>query len=484
MHAPQTINETISFFREHGARAVDIYPYAPCDPDNDDRVTDTTCSFLLTKSMMPVYVACLLGYSTPLIAKTIESAEIDIRYINRYAEVNGPDSHDLGDDIHMDPVEFAQRLIEGFCFAYKEQGWVERDLMRVLSDNHSCYSLGVMHLGLTGVNCHTLIDHELDSSIKYRPNGPAPQLDFECRAQHLSDVLLNIKQKRHLPYHSGTEFIRQSGAIHPAVLRKSFGWGFWESLINESTNTDNNALEGVLRDFVLSFPGEAEAVLKSLDFSTTDFDADMDILPAVLVILDSYLHQAGIGHVSDDVSFKLGCLTSHLSEDDRLTFGDEPSHIFGMLGSDSLIRHFMDLKDLGENLFAEFMESHMSLSPERISFSHFAAWKILDDFQPCKQVVSDKLMGRYLQHMAQAASTLFPKGHENIINYRQYMVLPVSGMMSKLVSGLGKKIDYSILRSMTEDEKDLLSQWGLSLRELGVKSASTIDNRIGSDLGL
>ena len=486
MNQIETLEEAIAYFQKHGTLAIDSYPYAPCDPNLDTTVWGMDATVGVTRAMLPVYVACLFGYSTPLVAKAMLGAEIDIKKIGRYVDINGVDTYTLDENRKLDPVEFGKQVMQAYAYTHCEQGWFKDDLIKTLDTQHSLFSLGIMNLGVPGVDYAEIIKRERLYAQNYQPNKPnLPHPDFECRTHDLRDVLYNIEHYKHLPNNSPVDFIRQMGALDPFVTRKAYGVGFWESVIYQDSKTDRSKVfENILESLVADFPQEARNILKSLDFHTTDTTPSIDMVSTTFEILEANMQANGLADVIEDISYQIGTITSQINEEVDLDFADHEGRVHGLLGAEFIADRFFAMRDLGPKLYEAVMASHMKVPADQISLSHLQVWSILARFKPEPQVVSPKKTGLYLAHMASGMKSLVPKGHEHIPDYKACINDQIGASISSLIAKLSGKIDYVPLRALDEDDKVVLSQWGLSLKELGVKRAKTIEDRMGSDLGL
>lgn len=486
MNKIDTLESAIAYFQQHGVAAIDNYPYEPCAPDLDATIWGFGATVGVTKSMLPVYVASLLGYSTPLVAKAMLKAEIDIKYIGRYVEVNGIETHVL-DGVHkLDPVEFAKKIFEAYAHTHSEQGWYKDDLIRALETQHSLFSLGIMHLAVEGVDFAEIIKRERKYLQSYQPGNQNPQVpDFECRAHHLRDVLYSIEQIKHLPNSSPLDFIRQVGGLDTFITRKTFASGFWEGVIYQVTSCKkSDVYKLLLQSLITDYPNEASKILKSLDFNTTDMLPEIDSVADTFQAIEILMRVNGLSDVINDISYQIGAITSQVNEEDNLTFQDHEGLILGKLGAEVFANRFKAMRDLGPKLYERVMASHMKIPADDISLSHLTVWSVLARFKPEPQEVSPKKAGLYLAHMASGMKSLLPEGHQHIPYYDNYVHSPVESSIGSLIGKLIRKIDYAPLRGMDEDTKQMLSKWGLGLRELGVKRTKTIEDRMGSDLGL
>lgn len=486
MNKIETLEDAIAYFQKHGFSAIDTYPYEPCDPDTDMTVWGVGACVGVTKAMLPVYVACLFDYSTPLVAKAMLGAEIDIKRIGRYVEVNGLDVHVLDENRQMDPVEFSKRIMEAYSHTHCEQGWYKDDLLKVLDSQHSLFALGVMNLGIPGVDTAEIIKQERSYLQHYKPGNPRYETpDFECRAHHLRDILYNIGQFKHIPNTSNMDFIRQVGALDPFVTRKAFASGFWESVIYQDTKTNGSKVfQNMLESLIADYPAHASQILKGLDFRFTDTTLDIESVATTFEILEENMKANGLGDVVNDISYQIGTITSQIDEEVEISFDDHEGRIHGLLGTELFADRFIAMRDLGSKLYEKVMASHMKTPKDQISLAHLQVWSLLARFKPVDQVVSPKKTGLYLAHMAAGMRSLLPEGHQNIPHYESYVSNTVGTSIGNLIAKLSGKIDYTPLRGVDEDTKVLLSQWGLSIRELGVKRTKTIEDRMGSDLGL
>ncbi|AXH59865.1 hypothetical protein [Pseudomonas amygdali] len=486
MNKIETLESAIAYFQQHGVSAIDSYPYEPCDPFYDTMIWGVGACVGVTKAMLPVYVATLLGYSTPLIAKAMLHAEIDIKQVARYVEVNGMDVHVL-DDIHkLDPVDFAKKIFEAYSHDHSEQGWYKDDMIEALETQHSLFSLGIMHLAVEGVDFAEVIKRERQYLQNYQPGNPNLQApDIECRAHHLRDVLYSIELVKHLPNSSPLDFIRQVGGLDPFITRKTFAAGFWEGVIYQDTNSKkSDVYNRLLKSLITDYPKEAAKILKSLDFNTTDMVPDIDSVAGTFEAIEAQMKANGMADIINDISYQIGTITSQVNENDNLTFQDHEGLILGKLGTEVFADRFMAMRDLGPKLYEQVMASHMKIPADEISLSHLQVWSILARFKPEPQEVSPKKAGLYLAHMAAGMRSLLPEGHLHIRYYDNYVLSPVESSIGSLIAKLARKIDYAPLRGLDEDAKEMLSKWGLSLRDLGVKRTKTIEDRMGSDLGL
>jgi len=482
----EKLEEAIAFFNKHGISGIDSYPYEPKDPDYDSTEWGIECCAGVTRAMLPVYVACLFGYSTPLVAKAMLNAEINITQIAKYVEISGIEPHILDENRKMDAIDFSKQILQAYAYTHCEQGWFKDDLMKVLTNNHSLFSLAVMHLGVPGVDVAEVIKRERAYLKNYQPdNSRFEKPDFECRAHHLRDVLYNIGHDRHLPNNSPADFIRQMGALDPFVTRKSFASGFWESLIYFDTKTkDSEVFQHILEALVADFPVEASRILKSLDFESTDTEPDIESVATTFEILEANMEANGLADVITDISYQIGTITSQINEAVDITFQSPEGLIYGLLGTEVFADRFVAMRDLGPKLYEKVMASHMKIPEDQISLSHLQVWSTLARFNPVPQVVSARKTGLYLAHLVAGMKSLLPEGYQHVPHYNAWVNNAVGGSIGSLISKLSGKIDYAPLRALDEDSKELLSQWGLSLRDLGVKSAKTIEARMGSDLGL
>lgn len=486
MNKIDTLEGTIAYFQQHGVLAIDSYPYEPCDPFYDTIVWGIDACFGVTKAMLPVYVASLLGYSTPLIAKAMLHAEIDIKQVGRYVEINGMEVHVLNDTHKLDPVDFAKKIFEAYAHDHSEQGWYKDDLIRALETQHSLFSLGIMHLAVEGVDFAGVIKRERQYLQSYKPGNQNLQTpDFECRAHHLCDVLYSIEQVKHLPNSSPLDFIRQVGGLDHFITSKTFASGFWEGVIYQDTSSKkSDVYNRLLKSLITDYPKEAAKILKSLDFNTTEMVPDIDSVAGTFEAIEAHMKANGLVDIINDISYQIGTITSQVNEEDNLTFQDHEGLILGKLGTEVFANRFMAMRDLGPKLYEQVMASHMKIPPSDISLSHLQVWSVLARFKPEPQEVSPKKAGLYLAHMAAGMNSLLPEGHQHIPYYDNYVHSPVESSIGSLIAKLTRKIDYAPLRTMDEDTKEMLSKWGLGLRELGVKRTKTIEDRMGSDLGL
>lgn len=486
MNKIDTLESAIAYFQKHGVAAIDSYPYAPCDPYLDTMIWGLGAGVGVTKAMLPVYAASLLGYSTPLIAKAMLHAEIDIKKVGRYVEINGMEVHVLDDNHKLDPVDFAKKIFEAYAHGHSEQGWYKDDLIEALETQHSLFSLGIMHLAVEGVDVAEVIKRERKYLESYQPENPKLQApDFECRAHHLRDVLYSIEQIKHLPNSSPLDFIRQVGGLDPFITRKTFAAGFWEGVIYQDTSMKkSDVYKHLLKSLITDYPQEASKILKSLDFNATDMLPEIDSVADTFLAIEILMRVNGLSDVINDISYQIGTITSQVNEHDNLTFQDPEGLILGKLGTEVFANRFTAMRNLGPKLYEQVMASHMKIPASDISLSHLQVWSILARFKPEPQEVSPKKAGLYLAHMAAGMRSLLPEGHQHIPYYDNYVHSPVESSIGSLIAKLTRKIDYAPLRGMDEDTKEMLSKWGLGLRELGVKRTKTIEDRMGSDLGL
>jgi len=476
------VQKGIDHFLRHKEAGVENYPYKPSDPSKGG-MNGLDLRDYINDSVIPVFAACMLNFSPKIIGEIIKRCDIDISRLNKHIELRtrGAVYTASGAD-DLDSIEFTKRLFRGVAAAHGNDSAFVPTLVKLMSEEMA-FAPGIMDLCIPGLDMHASLDADLDILRTYSEPGFIDS-GFAGSGESLSKMLDFISKREHLPRAAPSQFLRSSGALHPAIMRKSFGQGFWEAMMFRKVGTHDLVYDTILRELITQHPAEAIRILKSLDFDTLKHDTKTSLATWTLGLLDHVLSEAGLSAITEDVSYKLGFLTSSLASDTSLLFGSEDSEVRDMLRSKQLMTYFRELEAMGPALFEAVMESQLKIHPEHISRSHFRMWEFLYSFHPEPQHVSSTILSRYVAHMAQAATTLFPAGHEKLELYAPYISDPVCEEMTWLIEKVDAVVDYSELRNLDESAKALLSKWGLSLRELGVKSSRTIEERMGADLGL
>ena len=480
MQTPRSIDDAIAFFHKEGVKAVRSYPYKPCDPMHDGVAYVQGSGLVVSPSIIPVYAAALLGFSTPLLAEVIERSGMDARKISSYLELNGTDTHQWSPTHSMDPVEFVKRVVEGFAYLIRDEGLLKDQLISAM-EGHSIVGLAVMPLGIPGLDVNASIDAELEA-ITNPPNGSAGY-SMEGRIHYIGDILWNLKKESHFPNGNARDFLEMSGSLRPEVIRKNFGSSFWDDMIGQAKK-EFEIFHELIKSLVEYYPEKATIILKSLDFSSVVDFIDLDYVNYTYSVIEGALERKGLGSTKEDLSYKIGRISGFLRDNEDIHLGSSAPDIDRAFMLSGVEETFNELVDLDTNLYGEVMRSHMGIDPENITTTQFKAWNALKRLRPTEQSIESKVLSEYLAHMAKAAQSLYPSGHENIVDYRESIIDPINDSMSALVAQYRNSIDYSSLKNLDENKKSVLSQWGLGLRELGVKNEKTIEQRIGTDLGL
>ncbi|WP_147480894.1 hypothetical protein [Pseudomonas amygdali] len=472
----------IDRFRQFGSTEARWFDPKPQDPSLDGMNGIGSNSYV-TDSAIPVFAACMLDFDPKEVGDIALRCQIDLERIHEYFELKNPGIIFSASGVeNVDGVEFTKRLFRGMAAAYGRRENFLPSMKKAMS--HSMiFALGIMDLGIEGLDMQATLDADLKFLKSYADSGFI-DLNRDSFGETLSTMFDSISKIEHLPKSSTELFLTRSGALSPTIIRKSFGQGFWESMLYRKHGSHHVVFDTILRDLIEKHPKEASQILKSLDFDTQDQGVDIGLATWTAGFLEHVLVHAGMQSTAEDVSYKIGLLTSALPRDNALSFKSDNAEIGKALRSNHLFVYFHDLKDLGANLFDHVMESQISIEPEHISRSHFKVWGFLHGLEPVSQNVSPEKLSLYLGHMAKAAATLFPAGHENLELYAPFMVDQVADEVNTLIRISGRVIDYVSLRGLSEDAKEILSGWGLSLKDLDVRRSRTIEHRIGSDLGL
>lgn len=456
--------------------------YKPADPARDG-MNGIGQSCYVSNSAVPVFAACMLNLEPHVVGAIARRCELDILKLSEYFDLRSSGvvfyAQRAGD---LDGVEFTKRLARGLVAAYS----TDPDFfpaMKKLMSKRMIFALGFLDLGLDGLDMKAILDDDIEYLRRFSDPG---FIDFKRIGfgESLNGMFDSISKLEHLPSSSPKKFLERSGALHPTIMRKSFGQGFWESIMYRNPDSHHLVFDTILRELIEQHPKQASCILRSLDFDTLDQESDAGLSTWTMDFLEHLLAKAGMQSTTDDVSYKIGFLTSALPRGAGLPFGSEASEVEKKLGNSHFATYFKELEDLGPQLFEHVMDSHLKIDPEHISRSHFRVWDFLQGLHPVAQRVSPEKLGLYLGRMAKAATTLFPENHEKLELYAPFIIDPITEEMKLLIRESGGKIDYSSLRGVDEDAKANLSNWGLGLRQLGVRSEKTIEGRVGADLGL
>lgn len=456
--------------------------YKPADPARDG-MNGIGANCFVTDSAIPVFAACMLGCEPHVVGGIALRCELDILRLSEYFDLRNPgvvfSAQRAGD---VDGVEFTKRLARGLAAAYS----IDPDFfpaMKKLMSKRMIFALGFMDLGLEGLDMKAILDDDIGYLRGFSDPG---FIDFEHIGfgEALNGMFDSISKLEHLPGSSPEKFLERSGALHPIIMRKSFGQGFWESIMYRQPDSQHLVFDTILRELIENHPAQASRILRSLDFDTLNQESDARLSSWTIDFLEHLLAKAGMQSTIGDVSYKIGFLTSALPRGAALPFGSEGSRVEAKLGHHQLAAYFKELEALGPELFDRVMDSHLKIEPEHISRSHFRVWDFLQGLHPVGQKISPEKLGLYLGHMAKAATTLFPLNHEKLELYAPFMIDPVTEEVKLLIRLSGGEIDYSSLKGLDEGAKANLSHWGLGLRQLGVRSEKTIEGRMGADLGL
>lgn len=472
----------IDCFREFGVAQAKWFDYKPFDPSLDGMNGVGSGSYV-ADSAIPVFAACILGFDPGDVGDIASRCQIDILRIHEYFDFKNPGIVFSASGVEdVDGVEFTKRFARGIAAAYSSHRNFVPAMQKLMSQR-MIFALGVMDLGVEGLNMRANLDADIEFLRGYSEPG---FIDFENAGfgESLSGMFDSISKLEHLPGGSPQKFLERSGALHPIIIRKSFGQGFWESMMYRKPDSHHLVFDTILRELIEQHPAQASQILMSLDFDTLNQESDAGLSTWTMDFLDHLLAKAGLQSTTNDVSYKIGFLTSALPRGAGLPLGSGASEVEEKLGNAQLASYFKELETMGPRLFERVMDSHLEIEPEHINRSHFRVWDFLQGLHPVAQKVSPGKLGLYLGHMAKAATTLFPVNHGKLELYAPFMVDRVTEEMKLLIRESGGEIDYSSLRGLDEDAKANLSDWGLGLRQLGVKSEKTIEGRMGADLGL
>ncbi len=476
------VQKGIDHFVEFGEDGVGTYDFIAGDPATGG-MNSLSQKDYVTDSAIPVFAACMMSFSPEIVGDIIKRCGINICELGEHFELNTPGVVYRANNVNdLDVVEFTKRLFRGVAVAYGNDEPFVNTMALQMTENMA-FSLAIMDLGIPGINPITMLEDDLNL-LRVYPEPGYIESGLSGVGENLSKILNYISKPEHLPNSSPADFLIQSGALHPAIVRKSFGRGFWEAVMFGDMSAHTLAFGSLLHELITQHPHEAVIVLKSLDFDSQEHKISTGLAPWAIDLVEQLLEEKGLGSVTLDISYKLGFLTSKLPSDKSLALDSEERLVREALADERLIGFFKELQDAGPSLFSEVMESHMGLEPVNVSLSHFDVWAFISRLKPGPQNVQPEKLSKYLAHMAQAATTLFPEGHQKIELYGPFIIDQVKAEITEMLDHVGMEIDYSNLRHLDEDSKAILAQWGLCLRGLGVKRSRTIDLRIGADLGL
>lgn len=471
--------ETIKLFEEHGRKAIDLCDFARYEFGNSEPNGLEGFGLELDTRVYPFFSAALLGFSMPLLTRIVKESGLTPDEFWGYFSPNGSkpfyyNSHELK------TIDFVKKLCEACFLTYGDVEEAKRDFSEAIRGN-SIISLGVMSLALEGVSPVSEIESEM---LRLANSERHIRLIDDLTIVTVTDVLENLEYPSDLPNGNARDFLEQSGAIHPAVLRKHLSKGFWETVICKSSE-NNVACQELLKAFITSYPEKARFVLSSLDFSDTEFLSDSYSAEGVFAKIKSCFEKAGVLDFSSDANFKTSHIGFYLQGDTNgLTFNSSREDFNEFFDEYFPVGELHALRELRGDLYGAIMASQLKMPVESISISNYRVLGFLRELKPIAQVVDRELLSRYLAHMAKAAVYVVPKGIEFLNQQKAYLTETIREGMAMLTQERHQDIDYALLACLDEDAKAFLSDWGLSLDRLQIKREKTRADRLSNDLGL
>lgn len=471
--------ETIKLFEEHGRKAIDLCDFARYEFVNSEPDGPEGFGLELDTRVYPFFSATLLGFSMPLLTRIARESGLSPDKFWGYFSPNGSkpfsyNSHELK------AIDFVKKLCEACFLTYGDVEVAKHDFAEAMRGN-SIVSLGVMSLALEGVSPASEIEAEM---LRMATGEKQIRLIDDWQIVNVTDVLEHLESPSDLPNGNTLDFLEQSGAIHPAVLRKYLSKGFWETVVYKSSE-NNVACQAIIEGFIASYPETARFVLSSLDFSDTEMVSDPLNAERVFAKITSSFKKAGISDFSSDASFKISHIGFYLHGDvNGLTFDSSPEDICDFCSHDFPVDELHALGELRESLYSAIMASHLKMPVELISLSNYGVFGFLSELKPVKQVIDKVLLSEYLAHMAKAAVYVVPKGIEYLNHQKAYLTQTIREGMEVLTQERRIDVDYALLACLDEDAKAFLSDWGLSLDRLQIKREKTRTDRLSNDLGL
>lgn len=473
------LSETISFFEKHGRQAIDLCNYSRFANLDYGLNAPDGFGLELDTRLYPFFAATLLGFSMPLLTRIAYESELQPENFSQYLSPNGSKPFSYK-SYELKTGDFIKKLCEACFYTYDDLEEAKRDFTDAVR-GYSIISIGVMSLALEGVSPACEIETEM---LTLATSKRHIRYIDDWSVVNVTDVLENLESPSDLPNGNAKDFLDQSGAVHPSVLRKHLSAGFWEAVVYKSTE-DNLACQELLRGFIASYPEVARCALSSLDFADTQLLRDNLNVAKVFSTIESDFEKVGIPHFGSDVSAKIGHVGFYLQGHSiGLALDSSQEKIRDFYNDDFPLDKLHSLAKLGEDLYTSIMISQLGIPVELISISNYRVFDFLCKLKPIKQVVDKDLLSEYLAHMAKAAVYVVPKGIEHLNHQKAYLTQTIREGMEVLTQERHIDVDYALLACLDEDAKAFLSDWGLSLDRLQVKREKTRTDRLSNDLGL